>query len=185
MIAVFRQRDFGLLWLGGFVSLIGDQALAPAASFYVYRITGSVLQTGTLTILYFLPGVLFGSVAGVFADRWNVRRTIIAINLAQAVFLLPLLLVHLVTGIWILYAVVLSQSMLSLFMGPAIGVLLPLLVERERLPRANALGSISANASRLIGPPLGGMLLAFTGLSVVTLVDCARLAGWDDTSRPS
>ncbi len=77
MLAVLRQRDFRLLCLAGLVSSLGDWSLFIALPFYVYSLTGSALATGGTLIAESLPSILFGSVAGVFVDRWDRRRTTI------------------------------------------------------------------------------------------------------------
>ena len=92
MLAVLRQRDFVLLWLAGLVSIAGDLAFVIALPLHVYRLTDSTLATAATFAASSLPGVLFGSVAGVFVDRWDRKRTMIVADLLRAVMLLPLLL---------------------------------------------------------------------------------------------
>jgi hypothetical protein len=71
MIAVLRQRDFSLLWSGGILSVVGDFFLFVALPFFVYERTGSTLATGAMFAAQTMPRLLFGSVAGVFVDRWD------------------------------------------------------------------------------------------------------------------
>src|SRR6202140_1528925 len=71
MLAVLRQRNFGLLWVGQNISMVGDWVLFVALPFYIYALTGSTLATGIMFIVQTLPRLFFGSVAGVFVDRWN------------------------------------------------------------------------------------------------------------------
>src|ERR687893_555584 len=93
MLAVLRQRDFSLLWFGGVLSVIGDYFLFIALPFFVYERTGSVLATGAMFAAETLPRLLFGSVAGVFVDRWDRKRTMVFADLSRAMVLLPLLVV--------------------------------------------------------------------------------------------
>src|SRR5919198_1112108 len=84
MIATLRQRNFALLWFAGLISLAGDWMLIVALPIYVYQLTGSTLATSTMFIAGRLPTLLFGSVAGVFVDRWDRKRTMVVANLLLA-----------------------------------------------------------------------------------------------------
>ena len=64
MLAVLRRRNFAMLWLGQLVSQIGDMVLIIALPFYVYQLTGSLLQTGLMYIVETLPRILLGSPSG-------------------------------------------------------------------------------------------------------------------------
>jgi len=75
MLAALRQRNFALLWFGQLISLLGDWILFVALPFYIYTLTGSTLATGIMFMVQTLPRLFLGSVAGVFVDRWNRRRT--------------------------------------------------------------------------------------------------------------
>ena len=66
MFAALGKRNFALLWIGQFVSLAGDYMLYVALPFYVFQLTGSVLQTGTMFVAETLPRILLGSFAGLY-----------------------------------------------------------------------------------------------------------------------
>ncbi len=91
LLATLRRRDFALLWFGGLVSLAGDWMLFVALPIYVYQRTGSALATGAMFTAGLLPNVLFGSVAGVFVDPWDRKRTMVVANVLLAASVLPLL----------------------------------------------------------------------------------------------
>ena len=113
MLAVLRRRDFVLLWLGQLVSVVGDWILLIALPFFVYQETGSVLATGALFATETLPRLLLGSVAGVFVDRWDRRRTMVVADLLRAAALLPLLLVPLADWLWVVYPIGLLEATIS------------------------------------------------------------------------
>ena len=171
MIATLRQRNFALLWLGGLISNTGDWLLIIGLPVYVYLLTGSALATSITLITAYIPNLVFGSVAGVFVDRWDRRWTMIISNLLLAVGLLPMLAVHSKDTLWIVYVVAFCESCFDQFVYPAESALIPSLVSEERLVSANALKSIGMNSSRLIGGALGGILLAVLGLRGVILID--------------
>ncbi|WP_112246348.1 MFS transporter [Kribbella monticola] len=168
-----RQRDYRLVLTAGLISLTGDWTLRIGLAYYVYALTGSTLASGGLLLSSFLPLFLLGSLAGVFVDRWDRRRTMIVTNLLHALVLLPLLLVHDGSTIWVVYLVVLAQSCLQQFFRPAEQALIPLLVESRQLVTANALNSQSSDIARLIGAALGGVLAAIGGIPLLAMADAA------------
>ena len=173
MLTVLRQRNFSLLWFGQLISLTGDYVLIVALPFYIYQITGSALATGIMFLVQALPSLFLGSLAGVFVDRWNRKWTMIVADLARAGILLLLLFVHSRDLLWVIYAVALIEQIISQFFIPAKGAIIPNLVEEQYLLPANSLNSTSDAITRLVGPPLGGALLALSGLSSVVLIDSA------------
>jgi MFS family permease len=171
MLAVLRKRNYGLLWVSQLISMIGSWALFTALPFYVYNLTGSVLATGIMFMIQVVPPLVLGSVAGVFVDRWDRRWTMIGTNLIQGVVLLILLGVRSVDLIWLVYLAGFLESTAAQFFGPANNALLPTLVEEDQLLTANSLDSLGENTARLIGPSLGGLLLASTGLKGVVFLN--------------
>ncbi len=171
MLALLRRRNFALLWVGQLVSQIGDMVLMIALPFYVYQLTGSLFHTGLMYIVETLPRILFGSLAGVFVDRWDRRWTLIASDVGRAAVLLLLMLVRAPNHLWLIYAVAGMQAVLALFFAPALSAITPTLVGEQQVVAANALQSVSESLMRFIGPPLGGALFALVGLTGVVLVD--------------
>ena len=173
MLRVLRQRNFGLLWAAGLISLIGDWVLVVGLPIEVYARTGSTLATMGMTLAFLIPAITLGSVAGVLVDRWDRRRLMIIVNLLLAVTLLPLLAVD-ALGIWVAYAVLLAASCLAQLFEPAEAALLPNLLEggdERDLVTANALNGLNNNLARIIGPVIGGVAVAAGGLTAVALVD--------------
>src|SRR5438132_13475633 len=103
MLGVLRHRNFALLWCGGLISSTGSQVLSIALPFFVYQRTHSVLATGAMFVAATVPNILFGSVAGVFVDRWDRRRTMIVCDLTRAALLLIILAVYTRAELWFVY----------------------------------------------------------------------------------
>ncbi len=173
MFVALRRRNFALLWIGQFVSLAGDYMLVVALPFYVFQLTGSILQTGIMFVAETLPRILLGSFAGVFVDRWDRRWTMIISDVFRAAVLLLLLFVHSQNLLWLVYVVTILQTTLSQFFTPAVGALTPLLVDEQQLLAANSLESFSDSVTRFVGPPLGGILFSLLGLSSIVYADSA------------
>ncbi|GAA1555804.1 MFS transporter [Dactylosporangium maewongense] len=166
-----RHRDFRRLWLAGLISDSGDWLLLVALPILVYQLTGSSLQTSFAFLIELAPAVLLGPVAGHLADRWDRRRLLVTVVTVQAAALLPLLFVHDRGDLPILYAVIAVEAAALAVFGPARNALLPTLIPAAELVPANALLGFGQNAGRLVGGPLGGLLLAVSGLPVIVAVD--------------
>ncbi len=171
MIATFRNRNFSLLWTAGLISLIGNWMLLAALPFYVYKLTGSALATSGLLMAMILPGVLFSSVAGVFVDRWDRKRTMVVVNLLQMAVIPLLMVVQSPEWVWLVYVVAFVESSLGRFFMPAESALLPNLVDEEQLIAANSLNALNDNLARIIGPAIGGALLGILGITAVIAAD--------------
>lgn len=171
MITTLRQRNFALLWLGGLISQTGDWLLQVGLPVYVYLVTGSALATSILFIVSFVPNIALGSVAGVFVDRWDRRRTMLIGSLLMALGLLPLLLMHDKSSLWILYPELFFEASIEQFVVPAQNALIPHLVSEEQLVTANSLNSVSSSVARLAGGALGGILFGLFGLSTTIWLD--------------
>jgi Transmembrane secretion effector len=177
-LGLLRRRDLGLLWAGGLISETGDWLLLVGLPVWVLELTGSSLVTASVFLVGLLPSLLAGPLAGVLVDRWDRRRTLVAVSLAQAVFLLPLLAVHGRQQLWIVYLVIAVESVLAQLNDPARNALLPALVEDRELVGANALIGLNGNLARLVGSPLGGVLVELAGLPGLVLGDAVSfLAG--------
>lgn len=168
----WRNRDFRLVWTGGFVNDIGDWLLLVALPVYVFTKTGSGAATAILFVVELVAALMLGPIGGSLADRWDLRRTIIASNVAQAITLMPLLAVT-GTRIWPAYLVVAAQAMLTQINNPASVALLPRLVTPDQLTVANAANSTSSSLARLIGSPLGGLAVGLGGIGAVVAIDAA------------
>jgi predicted MFS family arabinose efflux permease len=170
MTGPWRRRDFRLIWGGGLVNDAGDWLLMVALPVYVLTETGSGIATALLFIAQLLPAVALGTFAGNLVDRWDLRRTVVATNVLQAVALLPLLAV---TGdrTWPAFVVTVVQGALTRFNNPANAALLVRVVDDAELPAANAARATGESLARLVGSPLGGILVAVGGLPAVVVVD--------------
>jgi predicted MFS family arabinose efflux permease len=145
--------------------MLGDFVLFVGLPYEIYRLTGSTLASAGMLLAFLVPNILLGSVAGVYVDRWDRRRLMITVNLLQALSLLPLLLVDQL-GLWVIYAVLVLESSISQLFHPAQVALMPSLLRggEEELLRANSLSGVGRHLARLIGPAVGGVVVAAGGL---------------------
>lgn len=173
MLATLRQRDFALLWIAGLISLTGDLAFTIALPLHVYTKTDSTLATSAAFAASMVPGFVFGSIAGVFVDRWDRKRTMVWADISRAVILVPMVFAFVTDSLLLLYVIAAIQGTIGLFFGPAEDALLPRLVGKERLVTANALNALNDNLAMLIGPALGALLFAWAGLGGAAMFNVA------------
>src|SRR5499427_10056867 len=110
MLEALRIRDFRLLWTGSLISSVGSWLLVLAIPAHVLTATGSLRDTGLTLAAQYLPLLLLGPVAGVFADRWDRRRLMIATNLFCAGAVAVMLPGTSPGRCWVLYAALIAEN---------------------------------------------------------------------------
>jgi len=167
---VLRARDVRLLLLAGLVSQTGDWALRIGVGYQVYALTESTIASAVVMLVSLAPQVLLGSVAGAYVDRRDRRRIMVAVNLALAVVLTPLLVAP--DDVVVIYVVLAMSSCLAPFFIAADATMLPAMVPDGPLRiTANALNSQVRDLSRLVGAALGGALVATGGVAALAVAD--------------
>jgi predicted MFS family arabinose efflux permease len=172
MLQALRIRDFRLLWGGGLVSALGSWLLTIAVPAHILQVTGSLRATGLTVAAEYLPVLVLGPVAGVCADRWDRRRLMLATNLFCAGSVAVMLLGIPPGRYWVLYAALIAENSGIVLYLPAWQARTPAIVGTgPLLSSANALNSVSSGTVRLIGGPLGGILLTFCGIRWLICAD--------------
>jgi len=162
MLAAFTYRDFRVQWFGACTSSIGTWMQIVAQNWLVLSLTGSAFFLGLDAFLQQLPIILFTLIGGVFADRYDRRRTLLAsqyIQMATSATLAALMYFN-VVRIWQILVLSFVTGVAQSFGGPAYQSLIPSLVDKKDLPNAVALNSIQFNVARVLGPLLFAATLA-------------------------
>ncbi len=168
---VLSIPDYRKLWFAQFVSLFGDfVALYAVYSLVSFQMHGTARQVSLITVSFLLPLAFVGPVAGVFVDRWDVKRTMITSDLSRAV--LALLLVFAASPYHI-YAILIAISTFSSFFVPAQSVATPLLVPREALLSASAAMQQTVQVVRIGSPLVAGALVGAFGAQLCYYMDSA------------
>ncbi len=181
-----QHRDFRLIWLGQFISIIGTQMQLVAINWNIFQLlngtTVSVdlfgyhlalnpeaLGLGGVGLARIIPIAIFAVLGGALADVRNRRTLLIWTNAAAAVFALVLALLSFanLSSVWTIYLLTALTSATAAFSGPAFQSLVPNLVPEEHLTNAISLNSLSFQTATIAGPALAGMLMAATGVSTV------------------
>jgi MFS family permease len=169
VLRAFQSRDFRLLWTGQAISLLGDAAFVVALGWRTFTLTGSARSLGfvlTLQGVGLLSTVLVG---GALADRYD-RRTLMLVSDAARFAVIGTLAAVDATGhlgIGSLAAIAFVEGLATGFFTPALGGLIPLVVEKPGLGSANALIGMARQGSFLIGPSVASLLYGFAGATVV------------------
>lgn len=163
-----RYRNFRLYFAGQAISFTGTWMQQIAASWLVLQLTHSAVAVGALALVQLLPITVLGLFVGTVLDRFDVRRTAIlceSISLVLAGILAALTLGGVVTvaEVFVLAAL---QGIVNSIDGPARHSLVFRMVGREDLPNAVALTSSLGTTARILGPALGGVVVAFAGSGV-------------------
>lgn len=169
-----RHRNYRLFFSGQSVSLVGTWITRVATSWLVYRLTHSALLLGLVGFCGQIPTLVLAPIAGVAVDRWNRHKILIwtqALSAAQSLALAALALSGTITVAWVL-ALQVVQGIINAFDTPARQSFVVQMVEdRADLPNAIALNSTMVNGSRIIGPSIGGIIIAATNEGWCFLID--------------
>jgi len=162
---LFAVRDFRLLWVGEAVSAIGDQFAFIALPWLALVMTGSALALGSVLALMAVPRALLMLIGGASADRWSPRRVMLASNAVRLVAVAALGVAVLAGRgeLWMLYAFAIVFGVADAFFFPAQMSIVPELVEADQLRQANGIVQGTAQASVLLGPAVGGLIIAVMG----------------------
>ena len=169
-----KHRNYRLFFGGQSVSLIGSWITRIATSWLVYRLTGSELLLGVVAFASQIPMLILAPFAGVFVDRWNRHRILVVtqvLSALQSLTLAVLTLMHIITVTEIIVLQVI-QGLINSFDTPARqAFVVEMVTDREDLPNAIALNSSMFNASRIVGPSAGGVLIAAIGEGWCFMID--------------
>jgi MFS family permease len=172
-LAPFRSRDFRLLWFGSFVSQAGSQMHVVAVSWQVYELTKNPLSLGGIGVARIVPLVLLALGSGVLADALDRRKLMLFSQVAMMLCSAALALASSlgIVTIWWIYIVTALSSAAGTLGMPARQAIVPSLVPREQLSSALSLNIISWQAATIMGPTLGGFVIAGLGVASIYWID--------------
>jgi MFS family permease len=161
-LQLLRNRNFASLWFGQGLSQLGDAVHEVTLPVWVGLLTGSAGHVATVAAAQMLPALIAGPVAGVFADRWNARATMLVCDLLRALLIGLLLLVPQAAVLPAIYAAGFGIALIGLVFNPSKNVALRAIVSPDDMTQAQALTRAMESVALLLGPVLGsGLLLMF------------------------
>ena len=174
IVRALRHRNYRLFFPGQSISLVGTWITRVATSWLVYRLTGSALLLGVVGFCGQIPTLLLAPFAGVLVDRWDRHRILVITQVLSALQSLALAIPTFMGVITVADILVLQvvQGVINAFDTPARqAFVVQMIEEREDLPNAIALNSSMVNASRIIGPSVGGVIIAAAGEGWCFMID--------------
>lgn len=177
-------HSFRHLWIGQLCSQLGANMLLSILALRVYELTKSNTAVSALYITYGIPAVMFGMIAGVVVDHIDKRKILAFCNLSRTIFIIPLLFFH--ENLFVVYTVMLLNSIVGQFYLPAEAPLIPRFVPEKYLLTANSLFSFTFFTSIAFGFVLAGPALKYTGAfgSFVILISLYLAAVWSVAKIP-
>lgn len=171
--ASLRHRDYRLYFAGNAVSFVGTWMQQIAAYWLVLELTGSPVAVGALALVQTLPVTAFGLLGGTIADRVDLRWMVVASESVLALVAATLAVLALTGAIevWQLYALGVVQGVALALDAPARHTLVFRIVGRDDLPNAVGLSSGLGTTARIVGPALGGLVVATAGAGVAFAVN--------------
>ena len=174
ILRALAHKNYRLFFAGQSISLIGTWMTRIATAWLVYRLTGSALLLGVVGFAGQIPSFLLAPLAGVLVDRWN-RQRLLVITQVLAMFQSLALALLTMTGLikmWHVIVLSVLQGLINSFDMPARQAFVVEMVEkREDLANAIALNSSMVNAARLLGPSIGGVVIAAVGEGWCFMID--------------
>ena len=174
LLTPLRRRDFRVLWAGMTISLIGDGAFLVAMTWQVYAISNAPKALAMAGIAMTVPTILLLLFGGVVTDRFDRRKVLIMADVIRGVAVAVMAVLSL-TGtleLWHVMVLVAFYGAGQAFFGPAFDAIVPNLLPESELAQANSLDQlVRPIAFRLVGPALGGWMIAGLGVGTAFALD--------------
>lgn len=173
------SRNFILLWLGEAISLIGDQFYMIALPWLTLQLTGDPLATGAVLAVGGIPRALFMLVGGAFTDRFSAQTVMLVSNFLRMILVATLSIIVIAGSIelWMLYIFALIFGLVDAFFFPAQSAIVPRLVDKDNLQRANSIVMMTQQLSLFAGPVLAGIVIAMASTWVTSNPSANDLTG--------
>jgi MFS family permease len=168
---VRANRNFRRLWLAQIVSEIGDWFYTLSIYTLLLQLTGHASSVALALVLQVLPQTFVGPTAGVVNDRLRRKHVMIAADLVRCVVVLAMLLVRSRSTVWLVYPLLLAETIMAAFFEPARNSVIPNIAARGEVLIANTLSSATWSVNLLIGASVGGVVAAFFGRDTVFVLN--------------
>jgi MFS family permease len=164
---VKQNRNFRRLWGAQIVSEIGDWFYTLAIYTLLLELTGKAESVALALVLQVLPQTFIGPTAGVVNDRLRRKQVMIAADIGRMVIVFAMLLVRTRSMVWLVYPLLLIETLMAAFFEPARTAVIPNITPPEDVIVANTLSSATWSVNLLLGASLGGVIAAFLGRDAV------------------
>ncbi len=166
-----QNRNFRRLWGAQIVSEIGDWFYTLAIYSLLLQFTGRASSVALALVLQVLPQTFIGPMSGVVNDRLRRKHVMIAADIGRMVIVFSMLLVRSRSMVWLIYPLLLLETLLAAFFEPARNAVIPNITDREDVIVANSLSSATWSMNLLVGASVGGLVAALLGRDAVFLLN--------------
>lgn len=168
-----KNRNLRRLWMAQIVSEIGDWFYSLAIYTLLLQMTGRASAVALALCLQVLPSTLIGPTAGVVNDRISRKKVMITADLVRMVVVFAMLLVRSRSTIWLVYPLLLLETVMFAFFEPARSAVIPNITSREEVILANTLSSTTWSVNLVLGAAIGGAVAALLGRDAVFVLNAA------------
>ncbi|MGC1374158.1 MAG: MFS transporter [Candidatus Sulfotelmatobacter sp.] len=165
------NRNFRRLWLAQIVSEIGDWFYTLSIYTLLLQLTGHASSVALALVLQVLPQTFIGPAAGVVNDRLRRKHVMITADLVRVVIVMAMLLVRSRSTVWLIYPLLLAETVMAAFFEPARNSVIPNIAAKDEVLIANTLSSATWSVNLLIGASVGGLVAAFFGRDAVFVLN--------------
>ena len=166
-----ENRNFRRLWLAQIISEVGDWFYTLAIYSLLLQLTGRAGSVALALVLQVLPQTLVGPAAGIVNDRISRKKVMIAADVLRTVIVFAMLLVRSRSMVWLVYPLLLLETIMAAFFEPARNAVIPSVTAREDVLVANTLSSATWSVNLLIGASAGGVVMALLGRDAVFVLN--------------
>jgi MFS family permease len=165
------NRNFRRLWMAQIVSEIGDWFYTLSIYTLLLQLTGRASSVALALVMQVLPQTFIGPAAGVVNDRLRRKHVMIAADMVRFLVVLAMLLVRSRSTVWLVYPLLLAETIMAGFFEPARSSVIPNIAARGEVLIANTLSSATWSVNLLIGASVGGVVAAFFGRDAVFILN--------------
>lgn len=163
--------NFRRLWLAQIVSEIGDWFYTLSIYTLLLELTGRASSVALALVLQVLPQTFVGPTAGVVNDRLKRKHVMIAADIVRCFVVLAMLLVRSRSMVWLVYPLLLAETVMVSFFEPARNAVIPNIADKSEVLVANTLSSATWSVNLMIGAAVGGVVAAYFGRNTVFLLN--------------
>jgi len=170
------KRNFALLFLGRLSSRLGDSIFTIGISWYILELTGSAIQMSMIIATMLITMIIAGPIAGNIVDRFKKTKLLYWMDYIRGfIVLVTAITIYMSNNVLliivVMYVMAIVSSLCTVVFNPASSAIIPLIMTKEELAKANSLMSLTGSVTNIVGLLLGGIIYTFIGPFGIMLID--------------
>lgn len=170
---LIKNKNFNILIMGQSVSLLGSLMQSFALSLYTLKITGSGTQFAMVLSVSLIPTLILGPICGVFVDWFNRKKILITLDFISSILIAIMFLISIRSQISLAYIYICTifMSIVSAFYNPAVSTVIPTIIDKDSLIKANSINNFIRTLINIIAPVLAGIIYGIYGITIVFFIN--------------